>query len=416
MAYNSIAYRRGVTEFDCGSCPECLRKRSGIWALRSFFEAKEHAHNCMITLTYDNYLRDEKGCIIGETIPDRDLHVCKRDVQLFVKRLRKYFYPQKIKYLITAEYGKKTHRAHYHALLFGVDFPDAVRYKRSKRNNWIYVSKTLARLWNHGICTIDNLRLNSATARYCTKYCAKQRNNDDTFMLMSRGIGLHGLLQSFNGLGYFVEGVEYPVPRLVWNEIIQKRYDPAQSHFSYRYRHIPYDENMSLAELFCMYRLNSANAQSRARFRSVRDNDPQYQRYLKYWSERQSQRVQVPVRQRILSLPSDKYFSYKQKALRVYDLRAHDIYSFAPGSSRGACFFSRHITARNAELGIKFHDAERLPFPSCLLTANDTNVELPNNLQRIERAEDRLFSRVFGSPSSPMQIGLRLSRLLPSNS
>lgn len=61
---NSVAYQRGVTEFDCGACPECLQKRSNVWALRCVYEARQHAYNCMITLTYDSFVRDSKGCVV----------------------------------------------------------------------------------------------------------------------------------------------------------------------------------------------------------------------------------------------------------------------------------------------------------------------------------------------------------------
>ena len=89
--YNSIAYKKGVTEFDCGACPECLKKRSNVWALRSVYECKAHSHNCMITLTYDDFARDDRGNIIGELPVNPDLVVNKRHIQLFIKRLRKWW-------------------------------------------------------------------------------------------------------------------------------------------------------------------------------------------------------------------------------------------------------------------------------------------------------------------------------------
>lgn len=51
--------------------------------------------------------------------------VCKRDVQLFLKRLRitleRKFNIPPFRYCVFSEYGKDTHRAHYHMILFGVD-------------------------------------------------------------------------------------------------------------------------------------------------------------------------------------------------------------------------------------------------------------------------------------------------------
>ena len=123
--YQSIAYQKGLKEFECGKCPECLGKRSNIWALRAVMHAKQCKNCCMVTLTYDTFIRDEKGNIIGENLNLRD--VDKRDCQLFIKRLREYFsrvknQEEKISYILSAEYGKSTGRPHYHAILFNVKF------------------------------------------------------------------------------------------------------------------------------------------------------------------------------------------------------------------------------------------------------------------------------------------------------
>lgn len=224
---DGVAYKKGVREFECGACPECLSKKSKQWALRCSMQAQVQKC-CMVTLTYDTYIHDTvTGRILGERVSD--LKVCKKDAQKFIKRLRIYFKRKKnvdnIKYLLTAEYGKRTHRAHYHAILFGVEFDDLVRYKKSKRGNWINKSATLDKIWSHGICTVDTVCVNAKIARYCTKYCAKDSRADDTFMLFSRGIGQEELLRQFNGLSYIVDGREYPIPRTVWRDYIEKKYN-----------------------------------------------------------------------------------------------------------------------------------------------------------------------------------------------
>ena len=283
QSYNENLIKYNIT-YECGSCPECLAKRSRRWALRCAMELK-YSTACMITLTYDTYIRDEHGNIIGEQVADRC--VDKRDAQLFIKRLRRslelphisqarakinhflnlsyrksrmriskrlykkqmraryakemedyireYVFQrvQKIKYLLTAEYGKRTHRPHYHALIFGYQFPDLVKYKKSKRGNQIYKSHTLEKIWNHGICTVDAKVGNAKMARYCTKYCAKDSRADDTFMLVSRDIGTRALLEEFNGISYFVDGREYPIPKLIWNQVILQRYGKRYAALGY---------------------------------------------------------------------------------------------------------------------------------------------------------------------------------------
>lgn len=223
---NSIAYKKGVREFECGACPECLSKRSKQWALRAVAQAQV-SPSVMICLTYDDYIHDTNtGRIIGERVSPKKCN--KEDVQKFIKRLRRYmqyhFNQTDIKYLVTAEYGKTTHRAHYHALLFNVQFNDLVPYKRSKRGNLIYKSATLDKIWQHGICTVDSVNVQSACARYCTKYAMKDKNAD-TFMLFSRGIGESVLMRDFNGISYIYDGFEYTIPRQIWRNYIENKYN-----------------------------------------------------------------------------------------------------------------------------------------------------------------------------------------------
>lgn len=335
-----LAYQKGITEFDCGVCPECLQKRSSSWALRSVYEAKDHAYNCMITLTYDNFARDSSGNLLygSNGLPielpvDPSLCVDKRHIQLFIKRLRKWyssFSSHKIKYLCCAEYGSRTHRAHYHLILFGVKFPDLHFYKKSKRGNPIYMSPTLTRLWSKGICTVDSIKVHSAIARYCTKYVAKSRSSG-TFMLASQNIGIESLLRSFNGKSYFIEGREHPVPRGVWQQYIMRKYP--RFRMDYRYvNHTPvnllsfsrcrqYSDGFGSKYTYARVlrdRDYERGARLRARYRSVRDSDPVYSAYLEYWHSKslQFESLKLSAISRLRLLPESKYANYKNAALQ----------------------------------------------------------------------------------------------------
>lgn len=343
--FNSIQYKKGITQFDCGACPECLRKRSNIWALRAVYEAKEHIHNCMITLTYDNFEYDEYGRVVGELPVNRDLKVNQRDIQLFIKRLRKWyssFCDEKIKYIACSEYGSRTHRAHYHVILFGVKFPDIHFYKKSKRGNVIYMSNILTRLWSHGICTVDSIRVHSAIARYCTKYCAKSRS-DNTFMLCSQKIGFNGLLRDFNGLNYMIDGREYTIPRFIWEHYIVSKY---QTKYLYLKnvpvlspKYVNRDRSLSDFEFDYFY---ERSKKERAFYRNVRDRDPLYIRYLNYWQKKGQlfERNLLPARERILQLDDSKFHNYKVAALECYDKR-HEFHIpyIAPNSGCVSAFF-----------------------------------------------------------------------------
>lgn len=323
-----------INRYDCGVCPECLAKKSRYWALRAGMEAK-NSPSMMITLTYDDYIYDEHGQIIGEEVDTRP--VCKKDCQDFIKRLRAYFYPQKLKYIISAEYGKKTGRSHYHALIFGVNFPDCTPYKKSKRGNQIFRSQALARIWGKGICTVDSLNASAQTARYCTKYCAKDSGRNDLFMLFSRGIGEEALRQEFNGLYYVVSGRKYPIPKTIWQWYISTKYKDCGMHFTTRYVNNirkqdkfegidwtdidPFFERVEITTQYQRLKKQAnRNALQRAIYRAIRNRDSIYRRYIAYWRRLSAsiEKSRPSIMSRILALPNSKYWTYKQKALAVY--------------------------------------------------------------------------------------------------
>lgn len=355
------AYKKGVTQFPCGGCPECMQSRSNKIMLRDVFEASQHQNNCMCTLTYDAYIRDSQGHIVGERVADRKVNL--RDCQLFLKRLRMQVYRKfgvRFKYRLSAEYGKKTHRPHYHVLFFGWSFPDIVKYKKSKRGNWIYTSSMLTKAWGHGICTVDSVRLSSAMARYCSKYSSKDYGAEDTFSICSQGIGLEALWRSFNGLYYVVEGKRYSIPREIWQRYIIETYSGGPVEFSTKYiNRTPQtleDGTFYAAEVL------------RKNYQFVRDSDPLYQNYLAYWSKQAKtwDMLLRPVFERILSLPNDKYYHYKALALRVFRKRAVGIPAVAPRCNSGKGRYNAYL--ESIGIPVPCH----LPKSSRLYTASDT--------------------------------------------
>lgn len=96
----------------CGKCIACRARQRNQWVIRLEEELK-HSSSCIfITLTYDNdhYTLGNKGFPV----------LSKRDVQLFLKRLRKKLGSNKIRYFICGEYGPTTLRPHYHGLIFNI--------------------------------------------------------------------------------------------------------------------------------------------------------------------------------------------------------------------------------------------------------------------------------------------------------
>jgi len=108
---------------------------------------------------------------------DEKRSLIKSDFQKFMKRLRKKFKGRKIRYFQCGEYGEQLQRPHFHACLFGFDFPDKELW--SVRNGVrLYRSKILEQIWtdpetgdSYGFSTIGDVTFESAAyvARYVTK-------------------------------------------------------------------------------------------------------------------------------------------------------------------------------------------------------------------------------------------------------
>lgn len=389
---NTLPYRKGIYEFACGVCPECLAKRSRLWALRASMEAKV-SPAYMITLTYDNYKRDKRGYVVGELPPDRSLHVNKRDCQLFFKRLRRKFPDRKIKYICTAEYGTHTHRAHYHVLLFGLVLDDLIYKGRSKRGNIIYRSPMLSRVWANApadadwrtlpIVSVDACMVGPAVARYCTKYCSKDSGRDggedDTFMLFSRGIGDSELRRLFNGKSYILDGREYPIPKQIWQKEISDCYDVSFRYVSPdRDPEIRIRQRNVLSGRFIPSRVDRFWRREREYALFCRDSHPAYQDYLAYWKKKadEFELTRPSSFDRIRALPDDKYRAYKAAALDYINGVGGVIYPRASERVR-AHALEKANRERFAQFGMRYFPEgvpKPLPFVACHKTANDTEI------------------------------------------
>lgn len=142
---------------DCRKCIGCLEKKARDIATRIGHEASRHKHKSFLTLTHTD-----------EHLPPHG-SLRKRDLQLFMKRLRKAFPAVRIKFYGIGEYGSKTLRAHYHVCVCGVDFSeDRVERGKSHKGHRMFESPTLDKLWGKGRCTIQELTVE--TAGYAARY------------------------------------------------------------------------------------------------------------------------------------------------------------------------------------------------------------------------------------------------------
>lgn len=158
----------------CGKCPACLKRRTDSWCFRLEQELKVRSGAVFVTLTYDtqHVPLSESGFMT----------LSKRDFQLFMKRLRKLHYERygknhKLSYYACGEYGGRTQRPHFHAIIFDCHSP------------------SISSAWTVGNIHVGGV--SGASVAYTCKYINKGRTVpahrcDDRlpeFSLMSRGLG-----------------------------------------------------------------------------------------------------------------------------------------------------------------------------------------------------------------------------------
>lgn len=155
-------YTKELLLVPCGECYSCLNKRSSRYKRLCELESMgSHSVTYFMTLTYtDEHVplaritpigdgryhlvveqcdSIDKGTILSVdpiNISDKELDyvnhkttfgnnlisfLCYRDIQLYIKRLRKYlskYHASNFRYFAAGEYGPETYRAHWHIVLF----------------------------------------------------------------------------------------------------------------------------------------------------------------------------------------------------------------------------------------------------------------------------------------------------------
>lgn len=165
----------------CGQCMDCKLERSRQWATRCVHESSLHVNNCSILLTYDDV-----HLPFGNSLQYLDF-------QLFMKRLRKQFNCFDVslgmyvpRFFMCGEYGETNpitkckdgglYRPHYHALLFGLDFPDRKLDRSLDSGSKSYKSSMLSKLWPLGNAYVADMSFEIAA--YIARYCCKKITGD----------------------------------------------------------------------------------------------------------------------------------------------------------------------------------------------------------------------------------------------
>lgn len=190
------------TEIPCGRCVDCKLKYSREWADRCMFEAEYYkpSETWFVNLTYDDdHIMDVGSDIFSGTL-------LKSDLSGFMKRLRRHCeyhdISKDIRFYACGEYGDRTHRPHYHVILYGVDLlaKDKLKYwMKTKTGFPSWTSPLLEKIWSKGRVVVTLISWD--TCAYTARYCMKKVGNltpdhyisngvEPEFVLMSRRPGI----------------------------------------------------------------------------------------------------------------------------------------------------------------------------------------------------------------------------------
>lgn len=190
----------------CGHCYACRVKNASVWSLRMQLEATQWEQPLFVTLTYnDEHLPENRSLV-------------RSHCQDFFKLLRYYIGGYKIKYWICGEYGEKTQRPHYHAIIFGL---------KPEHHKFIFNA------WK-GRGGIEILPAYTGSFYYVAGYVtkklglvrewkAKNPDRQAPFMQCSKGFGLNFMMS----LPHYVESLDiggrrFAIGRYLKNKLAEK--------------------------------------------------------------------------------------------------------------------------------------------------------------------------------------------------
>jgi hypothetical protein len=184
----------------CGKCEACLQRKSNDWFVRINWEIPICYKCFTATLTYNDenlvykkLTKDDFAIYVKKSDVDFFDYsevfeyipvVYKRDVQLFIKSLRKSLSqklgrPYKMKYFISSEYGGKFQRPHYHCIFLMYDFLE------------VDFENEIEKFWNKGYVSFGDCapQIIMYTVGYYIQKALIPKNADKNFTLISKGIG-----------------------------------------------------------------------------------------------------------------------------------------------------------------------------------------------------------------------------------
>lgn len=84
----------------------------------------------------------------------------------------------KVRYFVAGEYGAVNARPHWHAALFGIEFADLAKLRKSPAGFQLWSSAVLSDAWGLGFCSLGRVTFDSAA--YIAGYILNKRTGDES--------------------------------------------------------------------------------------------------------------------------------------------------------------------------------------------------------------------------------------------
>lgn len=235
----------------CGKCLACLQKKRWDWFVRVSQEMKNYKSAYFVTLTYS-----DENLVYGWWMPT----LCKRDIQLFIKKARKRQYKRSFRYIAVGEYGPSTNRPHYHLIIFADE-------------SLKEMSKIIEHSWDKGFTKVA--KSNPKTINYVLKDMmhgpVHAEDRQEQFYLFSKnpGIGFNYIndeIKKFhinNGDDLHINGRRHKLPKYyvqkIWTdkELRQKRSEKIMA--DYKKRQKEFEKQFKTGEDYLRYLIKEQN-------------------------------------------------------------------------------------------------------------------------------------------------------------
>lgn len=202
--------------YGCGQCENCKKQKALEWSIRGTHELNTSPTASLIHLTY----APKHLPINAETVPMNKYDACgtleKKDMVLFIKRLRKKWKNRNIRFIYCGEYGPHTWRPHYHCILYGLSPGDCIACDVEK-------------IWRLGHVEISEDLISTDAIQYVIGYIRKKLSHNEAIDKYSKNHRELPYMRSSKGLGkeWAIKNVErwekcctvafngnhYPIPR-----------------------------------------------------------------------------------------------------------------------------------------------------------------------------------------------------------